>query len=108
LWRYSLDGVGSVVGERKFWSKLSGDHEPGGPDGIDFTPDGKLLLACNWGGGTVEAFCASNGEPIAILEMPFERPSNLHFSPDGRSVWFTEHTHMSVWRADWPIPAIAR
>jgi gluconolactonase len=105
LWSFALDVQGGVVGKKRLWGTLTGNHL-GGPDGIDFSPDGSLLLAVNWGGGCIEAFAADSGRPVAIIETPFERPSNLHFSPDGKSVWITEHTHMSVWRTDWPMPGL--
>jgi gluconolactonase len=77
----------------------TGDHE-GGPDGMDFDAEGRLLVA-NWGGGHIEVFGPEGGNPIERIKCPFDKPSNLHFRPNSTEVFVTEHDSDSLWKFNW-------
>ncbi|CAD5113502.1 DgyrCDS2663 [Dimorphilus gyrociliatus] len=97
LWSYEIQDNGNI-GKRKEWGKVPGNHL-GGPDGMDWDSDGKLLVA-NWGAGFIEVF---NKEGILEkrLRLPFERVSNVHFKPDSSELYVTEHTNHAVWKTSW-------
>jgi gluconolactonase len=98
LWGYDIVKPGEVTNKR-CCATLSGDHK-GGPDGIDFDAAGNLL-STNWGGGVIEVFDAT-GRRVEKIELPFDKPSNLHLGgPDGRDLWITEHTNQAVWKTRW-------
>ncbi len=97
LWAYDL----THSSPRIHWADLPASDEVGGPDGLDFSPCGRYLLAAHWSAGAIELFCASDGRQLGRIPTPFARPSNLEFSADARSLWVTEHSTMSLWRADW-------
>jgi gluconolactonase len=105
LWRYDL---GQRTSDRNIWAVLPRTTEPGGPDGIEFSPDRRYVLATNWNEQAIELFDWPTGRHAARLKVPFARPSNLEFSPDGRSLWVTEHTNMALWKASWPPIAADR
>lgn len=99
LYGYRLTSPGEV-GEKFLFGTLPGDHR-GGPDGIDFDVEGNLI-ATNWGGGHLEVF-SPDGVLIQRAVLPFDKPSNLHFtSPGSRTLLITEHTENALWRCEWP------
>lgn len=96
---YRLTAPGQV-GEKFLFGTLPGDHK-GGPDGIDFDVDGHLI-ATNWGAGHLEIF-SSDGVLIQRAALPFDGPSNLHFTgPGSTTLLITEHTNNALWRCEWP------
>jgi len=104
LYAYDLDANGTPVGSRRVFATLSGDHR-GGPDGLDFDVEGNLLAA-NWGGCCIEVF-RPNGTLECRIDLPFEKPSNLHFGGvDGMDIYITEHTHHAIWLARWHRPGL--
>ncbi|XP_045157720.1 diisopropyl-fluorophosphatase-like [Mercenaria mercenaria] len=98
LWQYDIKGPGEV-GERSIWGKLPGDHE-GGPDGMDFDEHNNLIVA-NWGGGHLEVFCSTGGDPVTRIKCPFDKPSNVHFKPGSSTVFVTEHQFNGLWKFEW-------
>ena len=100
LWAYDINGPGSVSNKR-LWGRLPGEHE-GGPDGMDFDRDGRLLVA-NWGSGHLEVFDES-GVHVSRIKCPFKNPSNLHFEPGSGVVYVTEHEFHGLWKFSWMTP----
>lgn len=95
LWAFDIVEPG-VVANRRHWGTLPGNHE-GGPDGIDFDSQGRLL-ATNWGGSAVEIF-GPDGAHIGQIRTPFARPSNVHFmGPGSRDLLITEHDTNGLWK----------
>lgn len=95
---YRLSAPGQVQ-EKFLFATLPGDHK-GGPDGVDFDEQGRLI-ATNWGGGHLEVF-AADGTLEKRFALPFDKPSNLHFTgPGSRTLLITEHTHNGLWKTEW-------
>ncbi len=98
LYGYKLDAPG-VIREKFLFAMLPGDH-CGGPDGIDFDEQGRLI-ATNLGASHLEVF-APDGRLEKRLPLPFERPSNVHFAgPGSHTLLITEHTHCGLWKTEW-------
>ena len=96
---YRLSAPGRVS-EKFIFATLPGDHR-GGPDGIDFDEQGRLI-ATNLGAGHLEVFSA-DGTLESRFPLPFTHPSNVHFGgPDSRTLLITEHTNNAVWKTQWP------
>jgi YVTN family beta-propeller protein len=54
-------------------------------EGVDFSPDGKLLLVTNEGDDTVSVYRVGTGKPDRTVELPKgSRPRGIRASPDGR------------------------
>ncbi|TDN69346.1 beta-propeller fold lactonase family protein [Paraburkholderia sp. BL10I2N1] len=54
-------------------------------EGVEFSPDGKLLLVTNEGDDTVSVYRVGTGEPYRTVELPKgSRPRGIRASPDGR------------------------
>lgn len=96
---YRLGAPGAVI-EKFLFGTLPGDHR-GGPDGIDFDAEGRLI-ATNLGAGHLEVF-APDGTLERRVLLPFEHPSNVHFEgPGSRTLLITEHTNHALWKTEWP------
>ena len=67
---------------------------------MDFDSEGNLLVA-NWGGSYIEVFTANGGSPTLRIKCPFDKPSNVHFRPDSKQVYVTEHDSDSLWTFEW-------
>ena len=67
---------------------------------MDFDEDNNLLVA-NWGSSHIEVFGPDGGEPKMRIRCPFEKPSNLHFKPQTKTVFVTEHENNAVWKFEW-------
>jgi sugar lactone lactonase YvrE len=105
LWAYDLSPAADASGKRPF-ALMPGDQH-GGPDGIDYDAEGNLL-ATHWGSSRLELY-APDGKLLRNVELPFEKPSNVHFGgPDGRTLVITEHTHNGVWKGAWHCPGLIR
>ena len=105
LWAYDISEPG-VVGEARLFATLTGEHK-GGPDGMDYDIDGNLLVT-NHGGSVIEVFNPS-GDRFDTIDLPFDKPSNLHFGgEDGRDLYITEHTHNAIWKTRWRRPGLIR
>ncbi len=76
-----------------------GDHV-GGPDGMDFDSEGNLIVA-NWGSSHLEVFAPKGGSPIARIQCPFSKPSNIHFKPNSSDIYVTEHDNHALWKFMW-------
>lgn len=100
LWAYDIDGPGKLSNKR-LWGKVPGDHE-GGPDGMDFDEQGRLIVA-NWGSWHLEVYSPA-GEHIKRVRCPFRNPSNVHFAPGSRMLYVTEHEYHGVWQFEWECP----
>ncbi len=64
-----------------------------GPSGVSFSPDGKLALVANRGGGTISVLTVS-GKTVAVagsvdLGNPKSGPSGVAFLPDGKRALVT-------------------
>jgi DNA-binding beta-propeller fold protein YncE len=64
-----------------------------GPSGVSFSPDGKLALVANRGGGTISVLTVS-GKTVAVagsvdLGDPKSGPSGVAFLPDGKRALVT-------------------
>lgn len=97
LWGYEILNDGQL-GSKREWSKIPGNHE-GGPDGMDWDIEGRLLVA-NWGSGFLEVF---NRQGILInrVSLPFKKVSNVHFKPDSSELYITEHDNHAIWKTNW-------
>lgn len=101
LWAYDLPVPGRVA-RKRVYAILEGTHR-GGPDGIDFDVDGRLI-ATNYGGSQLEVF-GRDGRRERRLRLPFSRPSNVHFLGPGSTILLlTEHDSESLWRFDYGGP----
>lgn len=101
VWRYEITAPGSVR-NKEDWATLPGDHR-GGPDGMDFDADGRLLVT-NHGGASIDVFDA-NGDLVDRIRTPFDRPSNLHFGGEDKTwVYVTEHDEHALWKFRWESP----
>ncbi|MCC6683421.1 MAG: SMP-30/gluconolactonase/LRE family protein [Phycisphaeraceae bacterium] len=99
LYAYDLEEDGMPRSPRRVFATLAGNHV-GGPDGIDFDIEGNLL-ATNWGGSCIEVFNV-NGCCDTRIQLPFKKPSNLHFGGmDGKDLFVTEHSNNAIWRTRW-------
>jgi len=98
LYAYDISTPG-VASDKRHWATLPGEHR-GGPDGMDFDCEGNLLVA-NWGGGAVEVFNPA-GQHVDRIELPFNKPSNVHFfKPGSNELLITEHDEHALWRTTW-------
>jgi gluconolactonase len=96
---YRLSAPGEVS-EKFIFATLPGDHG-GGPDGIDFDAEGRLV-ATNLGAGHLEVF-SPDGNLESRFPLPFLQPSNVHFGgPGSRTLYITEHTNNALWKTQWP------
>lgn len=101
VWRYAIHAPGSV-GEKEDWATLPGEHR-GGPDGMDFDADGRLLVT-NHGAGSIDVFDA-DGNLVDRIKTPFDKPSNVHFGGDDNTwVYVTEHDEDGLWKFQWERP----
>ena len=101
LWAYDIVKPG-VVRNKRLWAKMP---EGGlGADGMDYDTEGNLLVA-HWGGGSIDVF-SPEGSLIERIELPFEKPSNVHFGgADKKSVYITEHDNDGLWLLEsWKYP----
>ena len=67
---------------------------------MDFDEDGFLLVA-NWGGGHIEVFPPTGGAPSTRIRCPFSRVTNLHFRPNSKELFVTEHDNNALWSLEW-------
>lgn len=98
LWAYDIQGPGQVANKRLF-AKLE-DPNGLGPDGMDFDEEGFLLVA-HFGGSSVDVF-DPQGKLVERIGCPFAKVTNVHFGgPDGRTLYVTELSEISVWKTRW-------
>ena len=96
VWRLPLHGDGAVTKAGVFLHLHGG---PGGPDGLAWDPEGKLLVA-HTGVGTVWRVNARAEPTLAIASCAGASTTNLCLGgPDGRDVFITESETGSVLRA---------
>jgi YVTN family beta-propeller protein len=64
-------------------------------EGIEFSPDGRLLLVTNEGDDTVTVYDQASGRQVELIRMPKgSRPRGIKLSPDGRHYAVTlEHAN---------------
>ena len=67
---------------------------------MDLDKGGNLLVA-HWGSGHIEVFSPEGGTPAQRITCPFQKPSNVHFVPGGKTVYVTEHDYNGLWKFDW-------
>ncbi|VXC87123.1 YVTN beta-propeller repeat-containing protein [Burkholderia sp. 8Y] len=54
-------------------------------EGVEFSPDGKLILVTNEGDDTVSVYRAATGQPVRTVNLPKgSRPRGIKASPDGK------------------------
>jgi gluconolactonase len=99
IWKINFNADGST-GKVGTFIQLSGGH---GPDGITIDENDGLAV-CHVGMGSVWLF-DTWGEPTLRIKAPEGRMStNLAFGgPDNRTLYFTESTTGTVYRADTPV-----
>ena len=66
---------------------------------MDFDVCDQLLVA-NHGQGHIEVF-GSDGKLVSRIKCPFKTPSNVHFKPDSKICYVTEHDTNAVWSFVW-------
>lgn len=95
VWRLPLHGDGAVTKAGVFLNLHGG---PGGPDGLAWDPEGKLLVA-HTGVGTVWRFNARGEATLAILSPAGASTTNLCLGgPEGRDLFITESETGSILR----------
>lgn len=101
VWRFGISTPGDVQA-KEAWVTLPGEHK-GGPDGMDFDIDGRLLVT-NHGARTIDVFDPS-AKLVERVRTPFAKPSNLHFGGADKSwVYVTEHDENALWKFRWDRP----
>uniref|UniRef100_UPI0021C4C9AF Diisopropyl-fluorophosphatase n=1 Tax=synthetic construct TaxID=32630 RepID=UPI0021C4C9AF len=98
LWSYDIKGPAKIE-NKKVWGHIPGTHK-GGAAGMDFDEDNNLLVA-NWGSSHIEVFGPDGGQPKMRIRCPFEKPSALHFKPQTKTIFVTEHENNAVWKFEW-------
>jgi len=87
------------VANKRLWATLPGDKF-GGPDGIDFDIEGRLLVT-HYGSSAIEIY-SPDGESLRSLEMPFEKVTNVHFcGPDSTTLIITENSEHGLWQCEY-------
>jgi YVTN family beta-propeller protein len=61
-----------------------------GPEGIDWSPDGKQVWVANGGDGTVSIIDAGSKKVIETLNVGTQRTNRLKFTPDGKWVLLSD------------------
>jgi gluconolactonase len=98
LHAFDIVAPGEVVNKR-VWATLPGDKF-GGPDGMDFDVNGRLLVA-HYGSSTVEVYEA-DGSWLRSLPMPFEKVTNVHFQgPGSTALMITENSENGLWHCEY-------
>lgn len=101
---FDIEEAGKLS-NRRVWAELPKadySHDPmnvGGPDGMDFDAQGRLLVA-HHGGSHLEVF-SPDGKLEKRIDCPFKTPSNLHFKPQSNKCYVTEHEYNGVWMFEW-------
>jgi YVTN family beta-propeller protein len=67
-------------------------------EGMEFSPDGKLILVTNEGDDTVSVYRVGTGKPVRVVSLPKgSRPRGIKVSPDGKQYVVTlENTNKFV------------
>lgn len=86
--RYELDPAGRVINRSRFF-QAADLSLPGGPDGMKVDKQGNLF-ATGPGGILV---ISPEGEHLGTIELPIP-PSNLAFSPGGKTIYVTARTNI--------------
>jgi len=98
LYAYDIIEPGHV-GNKRLWGTLPGERY-GGPDGMDFDAEGRLLAA-HFGSGAVEVFNA-DGTHARSIAMPREQVTNVHFlGPDSTIIVVTEMSSGGLWQHEY-------
>ena len=67
---------------------------------MDFDSAGNLLVA-HHGSEHIEVFGPEGGTPFCRIKCPFKTPSNVHFRPNTKEVYVTEHDTHGLWMFEW-------